>query len=172
MTINIFLDTNIINRILDIDKEVPDNITYEEDRDFLRKILDISSKNKQIKLYVNPSVKIEIEKTKDAHRREKLLKIFEKHNFIPFNKTIFPFRFPATFVSNKEIKILEALCNKKKGREKDKKIIADSAFCEVIDVLLTTDREHLANGGIKIRHLKIFSPKELFDYLSNKESHS
>jgi len=166
MAINIFLDTNIIDRILRIDEEIPSNFTYEEDRRFLRKILDICSKNEEIKLYVNPSVKIEIEKTRDEQKKKELLMVFEKHEFLPFNKTIFPFTFPATFISE-EAKILEDLCNKISGLKKDAKIIADASFCKIIDILLTTDRKHLANKGIQIKNLKIFTPKELFEYLSN-----
>lgn len=169
MTINIFLDTNIIDRILRIDKEIPSNPTYEEDRNFLRRILDICSKNEKIKLYVNPSVRMEIEKTKDEQKKKELLKILQKYRFLPFNKTILPFTFPATLISEEETKILGDLCNKIPGLKKDKKIIADAAFCKVIDVLLTTDRKHLANKGIEIKHLEIFTPKELFEYLSTVE---
>jgi len=165
MAINIFLDTNIIDRIWRIDEEIPSNCTYEEDRKFLKKILDICANNEETKLYVNPSVKMEIEKTEDKQKKKELLKVFEKYEFLPFNLTVFPFVFPATFISEEEVKKLEDLCNKLPGLKKDMKIIADAGFCKTIDVLLTTDRKHLANKGIQIKHLKIFTPKKLFEYL-------
>lgn len=167
MTTNIFLDSSIINRILDMDRTIPSESTYEEDRHFLRKILNISLANEEIKLYVNPSVKMEIEKTQDVQKRKELLKIFGKYRFMPFNKTILPFTLPATLISEEEVKILEDLCNRISGLKRDEKIIADSAFCEMIDVLLTTDRKHLADRKIEIGHLKIFTSKELFGYLQN-----
>ena len=165
MATNIFLDTNIIERILRIDEEIPNNRTYEEDRKFLGKILDICANNEKIKLYVNPSVKMEIEKTRDNQKKKALLEIFEKYEFLPFNSTIFPCTLPATFISEEEGKKLEDVCNKIPGLKKDVKIIADAGFSKTIDILLTTDRKHLANKGFQINHLKIFTPKMLFEYL-------
>jgi len=143
-----------------------DDSLYEEDRVFLRKVLDIYSEGDRIEFYVNPSVKLEIDATKNQKRRRALQEIFEKFKFIPFNKTIFPFVFPANLLKEEEVKILERLCEENPGLEKDKKIIADATF-GYMDILLTTDRRHLANKGIHIQHLKIFTPKELCEYLNN-----
>lgn len=161
---NIFLDTSIVNRVLDINTPPADS-TYEEDRYFLRKILDICSKNERINLYVNPSVKMELEKTQDEERRRKLLDVFKKCNFMPFSKTVLPFTLPATLLSEKEAKTLKDFCSEVPSLKADKKIIADAAFCKAIDILLTTDREHLARKEIQIKHFRIFTPKQLFDYL-------
>ncbi len=73
-------------------------------------------------------------------------------------------------LSKEQAEILDKICDYPSLR-KDKKIIADAAFCESIDILLTTDRNHLANKEFnlqasKILDLKIFTPKELFEYIS------
>ena len=161
--LNIFLDTCIINRILDLDKPESDT-KYEEDRNYLIKILDLFSKNK-IKFFINPSVKTEISKTMDRLRRHKLLDICSRYEFISFNKNFFPLYFPFTFVSEEKIKLLNALCEDNPALNKDIKIIADPVFCTSMDIVLTTDRRHLAGKGIHLQNLKIFTPKELFLYL-------
>lgn len=58
---------------------------------------------------------------------------------------------------------LNKVCKSNPELRKDKKIIADLAFCKEIDILLTTDR-NLAD--INIPTLEIFTPKRLFKYLS------
>lgn len=163
--LNIFLDTGIINRILELDKSESD-AKYEEDRRYLGKILNLCSEEDKINFFVKPSVKTEICNTSNKSRKQKLLKVCAQYNFKPFNKTIFPFSFPATFISDEEIEILNALCEDNPALKKDIKIIADSAFCKEIDILLTTDRKHLAEKGFHLQHLEIFTPKELFEYLS------
>ena len=161
--LNIFLDTCIINRILDIDKPESDT-KYEEDRNYLIKILDLYS-NDKIKFFINPSVKTEISKTMDRLRRHKLLDICSRYDFISFNKNFFPLCFPFTFVSEEKIKLLNALCEDNPSLNKDIEIIADRVFCTSMDIVLTTDRRHLASKGIHLQNLKIFTPKELFLYL-------
>ncbi|MCK4735710.1 MAG: hypothetical protein KAT65_24865 [Methanophagales archaeon] len=163
--LDIFFDTCIINRILYLDKRKSD-AKSEEDREYLDKILNLCAEEGKINFFVNPSVKTEITNTTNKSRREKLLKVCSQYNFNPFNKTILPFSFPATFISDEEVEILNALCEDNPALKKDIKIIADSAFCEEIDVLLTTDREHLAGKEFHLQHLEIFTPKELFEYLS------
>jgi len=160
--LNIFFDTCIINRILDLDKRESD-AKYEEDRRYLGKILNLCSEEDKINFFVNPSVKTEICNTTKESRRQKLLKVCAQYNFKPFNKTILPFSLPGTFISEEEVEILNKVCKSNPELMKDKKIIADSAFCKEIDILLTTDRD-LAD--INIPTLEIFTPKELFEYLS------
>ena len=160
--LNIFFDTCIINRILDLDKRESD-AKYEEDRRYLGKILNLCSEEDKINFFINPPVKTEIYNTTNESRRQKLLKVCAQYNFKPFNKTILPFSLPGTFISEEEVEILNKVCKSNPELMKDKKIIADSAFCKEIDILLTTDRD-LAD--INIPTLEIFTPKELFEYLS------
>ena len=68
---------------------------------------------------------------------------------------------------------MDKICDDYPSLRKDRKIIADAAFCKSIDILLTTDRNHLANKEfslqiLKILDLKIFTPKELFEHISKK----
>jgi len=165
--LRIFLDTSILHRISRIDVENPDDPLYEEDRVYLRKLSGMHLKSDDIEFYVNPSVKSEIDATRNQDRRRQLQELFEKYRFIPFNKTIFPFTFPVTFITRDEVGTLGRLCRDNPGLKKDQKIIADAAFSQNMDILLTTDRKHLADRGIRIMHLKIFTPKELFEYLSS-----
>jgi len=167
--LRVFLDTTIVNRILDIEEPSQEGSLYEEDRFFLKKILETRELVQRLELYVNPSVKMEIEATKNDQRREELLKIFNSFKFILFTTTVFPIVFPATFLSEEEKLKLMKLCEANPSLVKDEKIIADAAFCQHIDVLLTTDRRHLANRGVCIEKLKICTPKELFDCLSQSE---
>ena len=164
---NIFIDTNIVNLILDIDVENSNDFTYEEDRYYMKEILKVVAKDNRFRLYVNPTVKQEIDACPDSKRRDSLLNIFNDLNLTSFNLTILPFVLPATLISEEQAKMIDDLCRENTGLKKDKKIIADSAFCKEIDILLTADRKHLADKNLKIGSLKICTPKKLHEYLSN-----
>ena len=165
--LRVFMDTNIINRIADLDVEKHDDSTYEEDRVYLKKILDMQLKKpSKIELYVNPSVRMEIENTIDQKRKDALRKVFSEFSFMDFNLTIFPFVFPVTFLSKGQKERIREVCRLFPSLEKDAKIIADSSFSKNIDVLLTTDRgidgERLAKAGMDT---KVFTPRALIEYL-------
>lgn len=161
--LNIFLDTCIINRILEIDNKCGSDATYEEDRLYLSKILDFYSNRDEINFFVNPTVKSEIDNTNDNLRRAKLMEVFDRYDFMSFSVSIFPISFPVTFFSEEESEILDVICEKNPELKKDKKIIADSAFCKEIDILVTADK-NLAE--VDIQNFKIFTPRELFEHLS------
>ena len=154
-TINTFVDTSTVNRILDIKMNKPSNRKWEEDRENLSKIVESYVEKGIVQLIVNPSVKREIENTSDPQRKRRLLALFDQFHFIPYNKTIFPFTFPARFVTEEEKKELEELCKKIKVFDKDEKIFLDAVSNSQVEVLLTTDRKHLAR-------------KEICDYLKRK----
>lgn len=102
--------------------------------------------------YVNPSVKMEIDNTSSQERRVKPEKIFDEFSFISFNKSIFPkWKFPTNFLTDEEKGILTSLVRNNPSLVKDEKILADATFYKNIDVLLTTDRTHLADKNIRSR---------------------
>ncbi len=172
-TINTFIDTSTVNRILEIDTSQVKDALYEEDRLYLSKIIKEYVERSLVQLIVNPSVKLEIENTPDRQKRERLLALYNQFRFTAYNTTIFPFTFPATFLTNGEKKTLEELLEGFPSFKKDMKIFADAIFNSEVEVLLTTDREHLANN--KFHHhleekgldkkVKVFTPKEFFEYL-------
>ena len=88
-----------------------------------------------------------------------------QYHFTPYNKTIFPFTFPAHFVSKEEEGMMEELCRKVPGFEKDEKIFLDAVSNSGVKVLLTTDRQHLANKGLNEYRISVFTPKQFFEYL-------
>ena len=174
-TIGVFVDTSTVNRVLDMDKEIHDS-RGEEDRLYLSKIVKQYVKNDVVRLIVNPTVKQEIKKTTNLQRRDDLLMMFNQFHFTSYNKTIFPFVFPATFLVSEEKKTLKQLFEGlPKGFKKDEKILADAVFNQQIELLLTADRKHLANDRFRNRlesvgldkKIKVFTPKELFEYLKN-----
>ena len=67
-TINAFVDTSSVNRILEVDTEEVKDALYEEDRQYLSKILEYVEKG-IAQLIVNPSIKREIEKTSDPNKK-------------------------------------------------------------------------------------------------------
>ncbi|MBI4267895.1 MAG: hypothetical protein HY662_03820 [Chloroflexi bacterium] len=174
-TINVFLDTSIVNRILDINCDKPDQREYEEDREYLPKIIENYVRKDVVQFFVNPSVKQEIEETSNLQRKMELLALSSQFHFTPFNKTVFPFVFPATFVIEEEKRMLEELRTNIKGFGKDAKIFIDAVANSQVEVLLTTDREHLAciklHDYLTVKGLgveiKIFTPKEFFEHLQS-----
>ncbi len=172
--INSFVDTNIVNRILDIEVSKPRNLPYEEDRLYLTKIIKGYVERGVIKLVANPTIKQQIESTSDLQRRVLLLDKLAHISFISFNKSIFPFAFPVTFITDIETSMLQELESEiSKGFNKDEKVFLDALSNEDIDVLLTTDRDDLANeklseyitkNGLTL-DIKIFTPKDFYEYL-------
>jgi hypothetical protein len=77
--------------------------------------------------------------------------------------TIFPIHFPATFMTTGQSEIIEEICRKHPHLETDRKIMADAAFNEKIDIFLTTDKD-LAHQVIRIGKVKFMLPSELWNY--------
>ncbi len=162
---NVFLDSNIIDRIIGPGNK-QDDATWKEDIKYIKYLISGPVDSADIRLFVNPSVKQQILKTPDFNHREALLNEFEKYYFTEFNLTIFPFQFPATFISKWQETELNRLCKQHPNLEKDKKIIGDAAFNQDvrIDILLTADRD-LARQVGRIGKLEIVLPKQLWERL-------
>jgi predicted nucleic acid-binding protein len=177
-TVKAFVDTSIVNRILDIEVVKPKDPKWEEDREYLLKILENYVEKGAVQFIVNPSVKQEVENTPDPPKKKKLLASFSQFRFTPYNKTTFPFTFPAYFVTEEEKRQLEDLSKQISGFAKDKKIFLDAMANSQAEVLLTTDREHLANEKLRNclrtkgldKQIKVFTPKEFFEYLQKGEA--
>lgn len=167
-TVNVLIDTSIVNRILGITKAESSNFKEEEDRRYLSRIIKDYVKKGLVCLIVNPSVKREIEQTPDSKKKAELLALFNQLNFTPYNNTAFTFTFPAHFVTEEEKRMLGEICARIRGFGKDKKIFLDALANPEIHVLLTTDRKHLADKGLDIYGKPIFTPRQLFEYLHNK----
>lgn len=150
-TICVFVDTSTVNRILRIKEKRDNNTKYEEDREYLTRIIEQYVESGVIRFIVNPTVRAEIEDTKDARTRARLLQEFEKCHFTPYNITIFPISFPVTFLSEEEVKTLKEVFQDIPSFKKDERIFAEAAFNSKIEVLLTTDRKHLANEELRSR---------------------
>lgn len=168
-TINVFADTSTVNKILDIAEIKVSDPTHEEDRLYLSRIIDNYVEKGTVRLIVNPSITREIEQTKNTKRRNALLAIFNQLRFTSYNKTVFPFTFPAHFVSEEEKGMLADICKGIRGFDKDEKIFLDAVSNSEIQVLLTTDRTHLANRGLNIHGILVFTPRQLFEHLQNIE---
>jgi len=161
--------------MLDTAIEKADDSQYEEDRECLARIAKEYGESSVVCLVVNPAVKAEIEKTKDYRRRKALMRLFRQFRFTPFNKSVFPWFFPVAFLQDEEKKKLKAILEPFPGFKKDEKVFADAVFNSQIDVLLTTDREHLKSDKLsRVLHntglhkkIKVFTPKELLEYLQN-----
>ena len=141
-SIGVFVDTSTVNRILDMDAEKTNDSQYEEDRDYLTKIVEQFAEAGVIRLFVNPAVELEIEQTIDKDRRTALMRVFHKLHFTPFNKSVFPWVFPVTFLRDEEKDKLVTLLNAFPSFEKDEKVFADAVFNPRIQIILTTDRKH------------------------------
>lgn len=179
-TINAFVDTSTVNRILDIEVQKPNDRKWEENRACLSKIINNYCKRGDVQLFVNPSVEREIKNTKrDPQRRNRLLALFNRLQFTGNHKTVFPIilsdEHPVTFLSEEEKKTLKELYEDIASFQKDEKILADAVFNPQIEVLLTVDEEHLANDKFRNllkskgldKKIKVFTPKEFLDYLQS-----
>jgi len=149
---------------------------HQKDRLCLSRVAEEYAKHDIIRLFVNPTVKWEIEKTANLTRRKQLLQQFDRLHFIPFSTSVFPILFPVTFISTEVNKALDDIfaCLPEEYK-KDMKILADVMSSEETEILLTTDREHLANkkfrGLVKDKGLDkkitIVTPKELLRRLGD-----
>jgi len=176
-TIGVFVDTSTVNTVLNMDKKVPaSSYNDKEDRLYLSKIVKQFVKSDIVRLIVNPTVEQEIKRTPDLQRRDDLLMKFNQFHFTSYNKTIFPFVLPATLFASEDKETLKQLFEDlPKEFKKDKKILADAVFNQQIELLLTVDREHLANDRLRNslesvgldKKIKVFTPKELLEYLKN-----
>lgn len=178
-TINTFVDTSTVNRILDIEVVKPNDHKWEEDRQYLSKIIKNYVKKGIVQLFVNPSVEREIRNTKkDPQRKNRLLALFKRLEFTPNHKTVFPIvlsdEHPATFLSEEEKKTLEELSRDIPSFKKDDvKIFADAVFNSQIEVLLVPHEEHFLKGRFRNflenkgldKKIKVFTPKEFYEYL-------
>ncbi len=162
---NAFIDTSIVNYVLDLDEYRLDDKTWQENINFLKLLLSWPVATGEMTFYVNPSVMWQIEKTKDEERRKRLQAKCKEFQFTEYNLTVFPFRFPAKFITEEQATLIEQLCNKYPALYKDRKIIADGAFDEKIDVLLTTDKD-LAHQVCQLGKVKFMLPKELWDSMN------
>jgi hypothetical protein len=173
--IGVFVDTSTVNRILDINVKKVNDSKYEEDREYLTKIVKQHIKSDIIRFIVNPTVKGEIQNTKDLQTRERLLDQFDQLPFTSYNKSVFPLYFPVTFLTEEEKKTLKEVFQDIPSFKKDERIFADALFNSQIEVLLTNDREHLANDTFRSRiqrkgldkKIKVCTPKELLEHLQN-----
>ena len=162
---NVFIDTSIVNHVLDLEERRLGNKTWQENIKFLKFLLTGPVTNGDMTLYVNPSVMWQIENTRDEERKKALQTKCKEFQFAEFNLTVFPFRFPATFISEEQATLIEQLCKNHPALSKDRKIIADGAFNEKIDVLLTTDTD-LAHQVRKLGKVKFMLPKELWESIN------
>lgn len=160
-TLNVFVDTCIVNRILDLEESRPDR-EWEEDRKYLMELQSGPVVSGIIKLFVNPSVMRQVKATTVPERREALVNIAKQFKFTEFNMPSFPFSFPARFFSTAQKAKIRQLCLERPYLRKDRKILADSAFNKDMDVLMTTDRD-LAKLQ-QLGTVKIMLPRELWQY--------
>jgi hypothetical protein len=166
LPINVFLDTSIVNNLLDIDKKESGDLTWEKNKRFTKLLIDNPVALGHMILYVNPSVKSQIGNTDDVKRKEELINKFNEFRFEECNFTIFPFTFPASFITQEQSDVIEDICKRYPNLEKDRKIIADSAFNDKINFLLTTDRK-LAHQVCRVSKVRFMLPEELWDWYTH-----
>jgi hypothetical protein len=155
---NIFIETSIVNNILDLD-ETPQDPFSKRQKECLEQILEEYSKG-TLSLFVNPSVLFQINNTTDEERKSKLLLVFNRFNFHDFTTFVFPLTFPLHFLTKEQNNEIDNICNEHPQLKKDRKMIADVAFNDNIDVLLTTDKD-LARQVRRIGLVKFMLPCEL-----------
>ena len=168
---NVFIDTCIVNYVLDLEESRTDP-KWQEDTEHLKRLLDGPVTHGNMKFIINPTVIRQVKATDDADRREALLSVVQEFKFTEFNVTIFPFSFPARFLSTEQKVEIQKLCRDHPKLARDKKILADSAFNDMIDILLTSDHK-LARQGAQIGRVRVMLPKELWVYwLSIKDGNN
>ena len=167
-TINVFVDTSTVNRILDMEVEKAHDQLYEKDRTYLKKIINNYVEKGLVRLIVNPSVEQEIENTSDPERREQLLALFGQFEDTPHNKTIYEFKYPGCYVTEEDTERLAELRIRIPGFEKDQKVFLDAASNAEVEILLVTDRKHLAGKGLDSPDILVFTPKQFFEYLETQ----
>jgi predicted nucleic acid-binding protein len=174
--IGVFVDTSMVNKMLSINEERPNDPTHEEDRAYLGLIIQQYAETGKVRLWVNPTVQYEIEKTPSLEERCRLQEQLKKFRFTSFSTTVFPIVFGpdgATFLTDQQKEKLETLYQDIPKYKQDEKVFADAAFNSSIQFLLTGDRNHLAKKRFRDRvqelglhkEVRVFTPKELFEYL-------
>lgn len=166
---NVFVDTSIVNRLLDLEEYRENDPNWQEVVKYLKLLLDGPVAGGSVALYVNPSVKREIENTKVECRKTRLLSTFHQLHFTEFNLTIFPFNFPARFISDEQEQYVRDLCTQHPALSRDQKVIADAAFSNSMDYLLTADR-NLAHQVGQVGKVKFVLPKELYERLTKSNA--
>ena len=159
---NVFIETSIVNNVLDLEEKRQNNLTWKENIKYLKLLLSRPVATGDMIFYVNQSVKWQINNTKVKQRKEGLLAKFNEFQFTEFNTTVFPWCFPVTFLSKDQSALLDKLCKEHPALSRDEKIMADAAFNKNIDVLLTTDKD-LAHQVCQLGKVKFMLPKELWD---------
>lgn len=129
----------------------------------LSRLVDGPVASGDIQFLCNPTVLQELQATRDSNRRDALLSRAKLLSFTEFNKTIFPLKFPAVFVTPQEQEELQIILIDYPAFRKDEKIIADSSFNEKIDVLLTCEKD-LARKIPQIGKVKVMLPSQLWEY--------
>lgn len=157
---NVYLDNSIINNLLDLNESRPEP-NWEENRKYLMKLRDGPLLAGDMTFFVNPSVISQIQATTDPVRMEALVNIAHQFSFTEFNLTIFPLSFPAKFLTAEQKNQIEKIRAQHPSLEKDIKILADAAFSDFIDVLLTTDKD-LARKVPQLGRVKVMLPKKLW----------
>lgn len=157
---NVFVDTSIINRILDLEDTRSDE-EWKQDRRCLIKLLNGPVASGTMTFLVNPTVMWQIRDTPELERRRKLTSIAKQFKFTEFSMTIFPFSFPVRFLSEEQKDEIQKIRSQYPSLVKDEKILADAAFNERVDVLLTTDRK-LARKVPLLTGVRVMLPCDLW----------
>jgi len=176
--IGVFVDTSIVNKMLSVDEKRPDDATHEEDRKYLRLVIQQYAETGRVRLWVNPTVQYEIDKTTSLEERSRLQEQFKQFHFTSFSTTVFPIVFGpdgATFLTEQQKQKLESLYQDIPKYRQDEKVFADAAFNSSIQFLLTGDRNHLAKKRFRDRvqqlglnrEVRVFTPKEMFEHLQS-----
>ncbi len=84
---NVFIETSIVNNVLDLEEHRPNNLTWQENIKYLRLLISEPVATGDIAFYVNPSVKWQINNTKVEQRKEGLLTKFKEFQFTDINIT-------------------------------------------------------------------------------------
>jgi hypothetical protein len=163
---NIFLDTSIVNRILQIE-EARTDARWEQDRFFLDRLLNGPISKGTMAFLVNPTVMSQINDTPDIELRRKLNNVAKQFRFTEISMSIFPLHFPVRFLSEEQKSEIHNICSRYHCLIRDRKILADAAFGGGIDVLLTTDRD-LARKVPLIGKIFVMLPQKLWEF-SNRE---
>jgi len=140
---------------------------WEQDRAYLNNLLNGPVSGGTMTFLINPTVMSQIRDTPDFERRRRLSSIAERFRFTELNMTIFPFSFPARLLSKEQKDEIQGICSQYPSLIRDQKILADAAFGEGIDVLLTTDRE-LAHKVRLLGRLKVMLPRDLWEFSRQK----
>ena len=154
-----------MNDIIDIEDNLATNQVVQKNQKYLKLLLEGPVTKGTIAFYVNPGIMQQINQTPHIPRKERLLTKFRECHFTDFNLTIYPFAYPATYISKIRAAKVGDFVRFHPGLKKDRKMIADAAFNNEIDVFLTTDKR-LAHQVQGIGKVKFMLPEELCKLLS------